>query len=476
MKKYNYFVFVLIIAMFLFIAFSAILYNNIKSDTIKSSIINDNLTLSSIGPSIDAGVSSFLCSIDTSLKLESNALYAYADSDYINDFYRSNCLFMDLDSIRIFRLGDDSIYVMDKEISGRTMPSIKAYTYTMYVSSFNHRPFGKHAKYSDFSDFDINRKYGYFQTGEELVSFRNYDYKGKLYSVFLTRSMKSITKELNDFAVLIGVIFIIAGIISATFVMLFLKANEKAVKIEERSKRQIEFIRLNKLLGIEQLSESIIHNINTPLTSIKGFLQVLHQREPVTSEQYNIPILLNKLDSIIEQVNTILFKTRQDMSDKITDLDIGVIIRYIITLKASHIQSSNIRSIVDIDEGMPSVRGVHGDFSMIIENFIDNAIDSMFETEKKILTVNAREENHCIVISVTDTGSGIEDNVKEKIFDLYFTTKMQSSTVNTPKGTGIGLYSVDIAARRNNWSINVDSEYGSGSTFSLILPLSSEQE
>lgn len=475
MKKFNYFVFVLIIAMLIFIAFSSILYSNIKSDTIKNSIINDNLTLSSMGPSIEADVSAYLDSIDDSLKLQSNALYVYADSDYVNDFYRSNCLFMDLDSIKIFRFGNDSIYVMSKDVFDKIMPCIKAYTFKMFVLSYSQQ-FGENEEYSPFSALDIKRKYGYFRTGKQLVSFRNYNYKGKLYSIYLTRSMESITKELSDFAVLIGVIFIIAGIISAIFVMLFLKANEKAVKIEERSKRQIEFIRLNKLLGIEQLSESIIHNINTPLTSIKGFLQVLHQRESDISVKYKIPILLSKLDSIIEQVSTILLKTRQDMSDKITDLEIGVIVDYIMTLKASHIQSSNIRSTVNIEVGMPLVRGVHGDFSMIIENFIDNAIDSMFESEKKILTVNARKENQNIVISVTDTGSGIEDSVKDKIFDLYFTTKMQSSRASTPKGTGIGLYSVDIAAKRNNWRISVDSKYGSGSTFSLIIPLCSEEE
>lgn len=476
MKKYNYFIAILIISIVIFSVFSAMLYHNVYSDLIKGNIINDNLTLASLGPATEGSINGFLSSLKPCQMSNVSAVFDYTDSATINEFYESKCLFLDLDSLKIFRTGNDSVYIMDKDVGSRVMPSAKAYTYTIFVTSFNKNFFGNNGSYKSYNDFDISRKYGYFHTSENLINFRNYNYEDLHFSIFLVRSKSSITKELNDFAVLIAVIIIIAGLISITFIILFVKSNEKAIKIEERTKRQIEFIRLNKLLGIEQLSESIIHNINTPLTSIKGFLQVMENREPDIAETYKIPLLLTKLDAIIEQINTILQKTRQDMSDKIIELDIESIIDYTITLKSTHIQSNNIMYYVNTEDNLPIVRGIHGDITMILENFIDNAVDSMFESEKRELHIVTCTKNGAIIIAVKDTGMGIKNSVKDRIFDLYFTTKHKTSDPMTPIGTGIGLYSVNVAAERNNWEIQFDSEYGKGSTFYIQMPFKSEEE
>lgn len=102
-------------------------------------------------------------------------------------------------------------------------------------------------------------------------------------------------------------------------------------------------------------------------------------------------------------------------------------------------------------------------------NLILNAIDAMPDGGKLYIKTNVQmiESKHMLIIEITDTGIGIEDNIKSRIFEPFFTTKSHGS------GLGLSVSQKIIKAARG--SLEVHSTVGQGTTFRIILPIYGEQ-
>jgi signal transduction histidine kinase len=124
------------------------------------------------------------------------------------------------------------------------------------------------------------------------------------------------------------------------------------------------------------------------------------------------------------------------------------------------------------------VKGLYSDFSQIFTNIIKNAIDAMYRTEKKVLTVKTQKDDGFAIVEITDTGTGIPDDILPKIWDMFFTTKptiYTRSDTSEPVGTGIGLATVRRLAEKYNIQIDVKTKVGEGTSFILKIPLAKEQ-
>ena len=99
-------------------------------------------------------------------------------------------------------------------------------------------------------------------------------------------------------------------------------------------------------------------------------------------------------------------------------------------------------------------------------NLMSNACDAMKETHKKELVVQAMMEENFLHLSVSDTGSGIPEEIRPKIFDSFYTTKPKG------EGTGLGLSIVKNIVVEHSGELLLDSVVGKGSTFTIKLPAS----
>jgi signal transduction histidine kinase len=120
-----------------------------------------------------------------------------------------------------------------------------------------------------------------------------------------------------------------------------------------------------------------------------------------------------------------------------------------------------IEVVVDIDPDLPKIEASGRDLNQVWTNLIDNAADAMDGTGT--LTIRATQEAGNVVVTITDTGSGIDRAVQERIFDPFFTTKAPG------KGTGLGLHTVHTIVARSGGEISVESS-SSGTTFRLRFP------
>ncbi|MCB9858832.1 MAG: ATP-binding protein [Phycisphaeraceae bacterium] len=127
---------------------------------------------------------------------------------------------------------------------------------------------------------------------------------------------------------------------------------------------------------------------------------------------------------------------------------------------------------LQLDESLPPVPCFVSEINQVILNLVVNAADAIAEANKNeqstngLITVTTRRNGDWAEICVSDTGTGIPDEVQRKIFDPFFTTKAVGS------GTGQGLsISHDVVVNKHNGTIKVDSEPGEGTTFYIRLPL-----
>ncbi|HEX6147977.1 MAG TPA: ATP-binding protein [Acidimicrobiia bacterium] len=120
-----------------------------------------------------------------------------------------------------------------------------------------------------------------------------------------------------------------------------------------------------------------------------------------------------------------------------------------------------IETIVDIEPDLPTIEASGRDLNQVWTNLIDNAADAMGGSGT--LTIRAAREDGTVVVAITDTGPGIDPEVKDRIFDPFFTTKAPG------QGTGLGLHTVHTIVTRSGGTISIDSD-STGTTFTLRFP------
>jgi signal transduction histidine kinase len=120
-----------------------------------------------------------------------------------------------------------------------------------------------------------------------------------------------------------------------------------------------------------------------------------------------------------------------------------------------------IETVLDIEPDLPRIEASGRDLNQVWTNLIDNAADAM--DGAGTLTIRAAREDGTVVVSISDTGPGIDPEVRQRIFDPFFTTKAPG------QGTGLGLHTVHTIVTRSGGEISVDSE-SSGTTFTLSFP------
>jgi signal transduction histidine kinase len=120
-----------------------------------------------------------------------------------------------------------------------------------------------------------------------------------------------------------------------------------------------------------------------------------------------------------------------------------------------------IETVLDIEPELPAIEASGRDLNQVWTNLIDNAADAM--SGSGTLTIKAARENGAVVVRISDTGPGIDSEVRRRIFDPFFTTKAPG------QGTGLGLHTVHTIVTRTGGEITVDSG-SSGTTFTLSFP------
>jgi signal transduction histidine kinase len=209
----------------------------------------------------------------------------------------------------------------------------------------------------------------------------------------------------------------------------------------------------------------LAHEIRNPLSSIKGAAQfLLRDRPHDPALQEFLAIILEEVD-VMNRVTTdfLEFSHRsQPTASYVNRVD--VVLQRTLRLLAPNFKEREVRVLQDVDPNISEVLMESIQLEQVLRNIILNALEAM--PEGGTLTIISRQDfsrrQPEVAISIRDTGQGIPSDQVKRIFDRSFTTKT--------RGAGIGLSIVREIVDNHGGRIQVDSQIGAGTTFTLYLP------
>jgi len=241
--------------------------------------------------------------------------------------------------------------------------------------------------------------------------------------------------------------------------------------ILEQERIREQFSQLEKLSALGELASGVAHNFNNTLAGILGRAQLLLRLEGLPNEaRTGLRLITRAAEDGAKTVKRIqdFARQRRDKDFELLAVDqllweVGEITR---PRWKDQAQAGNIHInlVLDIDS-KARIYGDPGELREVLVNMVFNAVDAMPDGGR--LTLAAREAAGSVELSVSDTGSGMSDEVRSRVFDPFFTTKAKA-------GMGLGLAVSFSIVRRHEGTVTVESKLGAGTQFIIRLPIASE--
>jgi two-component system sporulation sensor kinase B len=227
-----------------------------------------------------------------------------------------------------------------------------------------------------------------------------------------------------------------------------------------QNKTLYELQKAERYNAISQLAASVAHEIRNPMTTIKGFMQVLLSDNNLTKNQNSfISVSLTELERTQIIINNFLSLAKPNTKHNET-IDVSHTLTEIIEFMQPYSHISNIEIESVIQEGL-MIKGDKSEFKQLMINLIKNGIEAMPLGGE--FSVNALEKNGFILIKIKDHGIGMNKKQIRRLGQPYYSTK--------DKGTGLGLMISYEIVRRMKGVIEVESQEDVGTTFKILFPI-----
>lgn len=216
--------------------------------------------------------------------------------------------------------------------------------------------------------------------------------------------------------------------------------------IKEKKKYEKELKRLANLDLIGQMAAGISHEIRNPMTTVRGFLQLLKSDEQLEQHAGHFKLMIDELDRANAIITEFLSMGNTRTSD-MKMMDLNSIIQDISPLIKVDTFNQN-KQIGIYTQEIPDLMLNHNEIRQLIINLYRNGLEAM--EEGRTLTIGTYMENgNCVVLAVQDEGNGIDPGIIEKIGTPFYTTK--------DEGTGLGLGICYAVAARHNATIEIET-------------------
>jgi signal transduction histidine kinase len=240
---------------------------------------------------------------------------------------------------------------------------------------------------------------------------------------------------------------------------------------DELRYREEQIIQSKKLASLGILTAGVAHELTNPLNNISMIAQTYTELYDKLSKENRIE-LMNKIDGETERIKNIVRNLLDFSKPKEADLeeaDINAVIRKTLRLVQNLLDISNIDTRLNMNNELPRVFIDEHQIQQVLVNLITNAVQAMPEGGRLFIATRPGGDKNSVEITVMDTGKGIAPELLPHIFDPFFSTKGEG-------GTGLGL-SVSYGIIKNHkGKIRVESKAGTGTTFTIELPIYKREE
>lgn len=218
-----------------------------------------------------------------------------------------------------------------------------------------------------------------------------------------------------------------------------------------------------RLAAVGRITAGVAHEVKNPLNSMRLWLENLKEslppdRDGATAQAVNVlDAEIDRLDAVVKR----FLDFARPMDVRLEPTQLAELLREVLEVAQPQLQRAKVEVARLLPIGIPEVFVDRDLLKQAVLNLVLNAVDAMPGGGQLQLTLSRRGE--VAEITVGDTGKGIPPELRQKVFQLFFTTR--------PGGSGIGLASTFRIVQLHNGSINFTSEVGRGTTFRIELPL-----
>lgn len=243
---------------------------------------------------------------------------------------------------------------------------------------------------------------------------------------------------------------------------------------------QKQLIHSGRLASLGEMAAGIAHELTQPLNAILLFtrntikmLSDNNMKHDLVEE--NLTFIVDRVKKASSIIKSLKSFARKGEEEKII-MDVNVLIRDILKFLDAQLRLSDVAVELALDESITTVMAHNVRLEQVFLNIIQNALQAMGKTDIPVLKIRTAmeeipdpeklESRNYVVISITDNGEGMTQDVTARVFDPFFTTREVGA------GMGLGLSIVDRILRDHSGYIKVESSPGKGSCFTVYLPSS----
>jgi len=236
------------------------------------------------------------------------------------------------------------------------------------------------------------------------------------------------------------------------------------VTSETQLRQQLE--QAGKLAAIGKLAAGVAHEINNPLTGVLAYAEDLIEETPEHSPQWDdLHVIVRETLRCRAIVRNLLDFSRQE-DPKFECIDPNEIVKQTLSLVIKLPEFRNVSITSHLCEVVPFIKGDPQQIQQVLLNFVLNAAEAMAgKGQIGLITEYDERKGECVII-VEDSGPGIPDNLKDEIFEPFFSTKGTS---------GLGLAVSWGIVKRHHGTIEVESSVTGGASFAIIFPAMDEE-
>ncbi len=240
---------------------------------------------------------------------------------------------------------------------------------------------------------------------------------------------------------------------------------------EELEQREEELIQSKKLASMGVLVAGVAHELNNPVNNISMIAQTYEEMYDKLTPTQRLEFM-KKVDQESERIKQIvdnLLDFAKPREPRLSKVDINELLRKALLLVQNSLNVANIKSRVELAEGLPQLLLDENQMQQVLVNLFINAAQAMRPEGRLTVRTSLDSENGMVEIRITDTGKGIPSEYIPHIFDPFFSTKEEG-------GTGLGLSVSYSIIKSHGGNIKVDSRMGLGTTFTIQLPVNDEEK
>ena len=247
---------------------------------------------------------------------------------------------------------------------------------------------------------------------------------------------------------------------------------ELTERVEERTRELKEareqILQTQKLAAVGELGSGVAHEINNPLTGVIGMAQLLKESaEPGSDMAEGLDGIVTDARRVAEVVDMLLKLSQSQVAPEMQVIDVPEVIESVLGVFAGRIEEQNVAVETRLEQKC-QVMARENDLRLIINNLLDNAVGAVSEGSK-IEIEAVVVEGGAVRITVADDGPGMDEEVRLRAFDPFFTTRAPGSG-----SKGLGLSLVHQLVTEHEGRVVIDSSPGFGTRVNLYLTGASE--